>query len=480
MAITVTNGIGSNVNIGQIVEGLVGAEKAPKQNQINKQTAATTASLSGISQLSAALNAFKKSMETLGSTTTPAFQGFAASSANEGVIKASAGNTAVNGTYAINVKNLATPSKVATAVISATQADAIPSGTIKITQGTTTSNVVIDKTSTLTEVRDKINSSLLGKGISANIITDNNGSRLVFSSTTTGKGSDISVAGDANQGMLSIDGTKLMSSSSTGTDANGNPIPGAGAISDTAQDAVLTIDGLTVTSASNTVSTAISGLKFDLVAPSEGAKTTTVTVATNTDGLKTSLQSFVDSYNTLVKLADTLTKGSVDGEGNYSAAAMSGDATPRAMIASIRTQIATATNLSGLGSLAQLGITTQQSDGTLSLDSVKFTTALNDKKLGSEIQNFFVAPGGLLDRTTKAIDPYIKANGVLDSKSSSLNALQRRLTADQTALDARIQTLTDSLTKKYVAMDALVGKLKAQQNNLTSIFESMAAQQKNS
>ncbi|WP_122340652.1 flagellar filament capping protein FliD [Pseudomonas caricapapayae] len=483
--ITSSTGLGSGLAITAIVEGLVGAEKAPKQNQIDKQTAATTASLSGVSQLTSALAAFQKTLDTLGSSTTPAFQGFAATSANEAVVKATAGNTAVNGTYAIGITQLATPSKVATAALNATQASAIPSGTLKITQNGTDYNVLVDKTSTLQEVRDKINSTLQGKGITANIINDSNGSRLVFSSTTTGKGSDISVVGASGQEALNIDGTKLMSSTSAGTDASGKAIPGAGAIVDVAKDAEFTVDGLSLTSKTNTVSTAISGLTFELVAPSTAASpTTTVTVATNTDGLKSSLQSFVDSYNTLVSLVSSLTKGSIDADGKYTAAALTGDATPRALLATIRSQIASATSGAGLSSLSQLGIKTQQADGKLSLNTSEFTTALSDKKLGSQIQAMFTgatnADGttsdGLIARMNKALLPYTKSDGVLASKTTSLNKVQTRLASDQDALDRRIASLTTTLTKKYNAMDLVVGQLKATATNITSIFEAMNAQ----
>lgn len=485
--ITSSTGLGSGLAISAIVEGLVGAEKAPKQNQIDKQSASTTASLSGVSQLTSALAAFQKTMDTLASSTTPAFQGFAATSANEAVVKATAGNTAVNGTYAINISQLATPSKVATAALDSTQSSAIPSGTLKITQNGTDYNVAIDKTSTLQEVRDKINSTLQGKGITANIINDNNGSRLVFSSTTTGKGSDISVTGASGQEALNIDGTKLMSASSTGTDANGNAIPGAGAITATAKDAAFTVDGLSLTSKTNTVSTAISGLTFELVAPSassDSSASTKVTVATNTDGLKTSLQSFVDSYNTLVSLVSSLTKGTVDSQGKYTAAALTGDSTPRALLATIRDQIATATSNAGLSSLAQLGIKTQQSDGKLTLSTTELTTALSDKKLGSQIQAMFTgvtnadgtSSGGLIARMNTALEPYTKADGVLAGKTTSLNKVQTRLANDQEALNRRITTLTATLTKKYNAMDLVVGQLKATASSITSIFEAMNAQ----
>ena len=389
--ITSSTGLNSGLDIKAIVDGLVGVEKAAKQNQITKQTSVAKAAAGGVDQLTAALSAFQKAMDSLKSTTTPAFQGFAATSANESVVKATAGNEAVNGTYSINVSQLATASKVATVALDSTQTSAIPSGTLKITQNGTTHEVKITATSTLQQVRDTINTSLQGKGISANIITDSNGSRLVFSSTTTGKGSDISVDGGTELSMLNIDGTKLMSSTSTSTDANGKAIPGGGAIQALASDAEFTIDGLSLTSSTNTVSNAVSGLTFELVAKSADANTNTaITVATNTEGLKTSLQTFVDSYNTLAKLVTTLTKGTVSEDGTtFTAAAMTGDSTPRALLAAIRSQIATATSNSGLGSLAQLGITTQQSDGTLSLNTSDFTKALNDKKFGGDIQKLF-------------------------------------------------------------------------------------------
>ncbi|ALU61480.1 MULTISPECIES: flagellar filament capping protein FliD [Pseudomonas] len=475
--ISASTGLGSGLAIGNIVTVLVDAEKTPKQNQIDKQSASTTASLSGVSQLTSALAAFQKTLDTLASSTTPAFQGFAATSSNEAVVKATAGNTAVNGTYAINISQLATPSKVATAALSSTQASAIPSGTLKITQNGTDYNVAIDKTSTLQEVRDKVNSTLQGKGITANIINDNNGSRLVFSSTTTGKGSDISVTGSSGQEALNIDGTKLMSASGTG----------AGAITDVAKDAAFTVDGLSLTSKTNTVSTAISGLTFELVAPSASADpsaSTKVTVATNTDGLKTSLQSFVDSYNTLVSLVSSLTKGTVDSQGKYTAAALTGDSTPRALLATIRDQIATATSNAGLSSLSQLGIKTQQADGKLSLNAADLTTALSDKKLGSQIQAMFTgttaadgtSSGGLIARMNKALEPYTKADGVLAGKATILNKVQTRLANDQEALNRRITTLTATLTKKYNAMDLIVGQLKATASSITSIFDAMNAQ----
>lgn len=468
--ITTSTGLGSGLQIGAIVEALVSAEKTPKQNQITKQTSATNASLSAISQLKSALATFQTTMNTLNSTTTPAFLGFAATSSNDSVIKATASNTAVNGTYTIEVKSLATASKVATVALDPTQASAIPSGELEITQNGTTNKVTLGAASTLQEVRDQINTSLQGKGITANIITDNNGSRLVFSSTATGAGSDISVKGTGAVGsLLDIDGTKVMAVTPPGT------VAGAGAISALATDAEFTIDGLTVTSKSNKVEGAISGLTLDLLSAPVNTKAT-VTVATNTDGLKTSLQSFVDAFNTLVTLTKTLTSSTLQADGSYKSAALTGDSMPRALLSAIRSEIATATSTSGLGSLSQLGIKTSQTDGKLEFNSTTFTAALSDKKLGGQIQTLFAGDNGLLARMGKAIEPYTKADGVLALRQTSLNKVNSRLVSDQEALDRRIETLTTTLTKKYNAMDLVVAQLKATASSVTSIFEAMNAQ----
>jgi flagellar hook-associated protein 2 len=105
---------------------------------------------------------------------------------------------------------------------------------------------------------------------------------------------------------------------------------------------------------------------------------------------------------------------------------------------------------------------------------------MNDKKLSGEVQTMFTGTNGLLERMGKAIEPYTQTGGILDQRTATLNRTQTRLASDQEALDRRVETLTAVLTKKYNKMDELVGKLKATANNITSMFEAISAQQKNS
>ncbi|GGU65699.1 flagellar hook-associated protein 2 [Pseudomonas laurentiana] len=466
--ITSTTGMGSGLNIGSIVEALVNSDTAAKQAQITRQTTNNKAYISGVGALKSALAAYQASMKKLNDSAAPSFNAYAASSANENVLKATASNTAVPGTYEVNVSQLATGSKVASRLFATADGGAatpIPKGDLAIEQNGKTYTVSIGDGATLQSVRDSINDALAVNGISANIINESGGARLVLGSTTTGAGSDIKVIGGATG--ISIDGTKPMATN------------GSGYISALAQDAKLTIDGLAVTSKSNTVENAISGITLDLVAVSSGAATTKVTVGANNDGLKASVQQFVDAYNTMVKAVNALTATSTDANGNTVLGSLTGDATTRSLLADIRSELATIGSGDRLTSLSQLGINTQK-DGTLEFNGTKFTAAMNDKKLGNEVQELFTGTNGVFERMNKAIEPYIKTDGVLTSRANNLNALQKRLDQQQEDLDRRVELLTASLTKKYIAMDTVVGKLKAQANSITSIFEAITAQQRNS
>lgn len=457
-------GLGSGLDIGSIVTALVNADKSAKQTQITTQTSLNTSKISGVGSLKSALAAYQAAMTKLNSATSPAFAGFAATSSTPATLTATSDNTAVNGSYNIVVGSLATSSKVATASFAGGATSAISTGTLKISQNGTDYDVTIPSGATLQSTRDAINTTLQTKGITANIVTDANGSRLVIGSTTTGAGSDISVSGIAG---LEITGTNKMDGTTTS----------AGYIDALAGDASITIDGLTVTSKTNTVSQAVGGLSMTLLATGKS----TVTVATNTDGLKTSLQSFIDAYNTLITTVNSLTKASLDTAGNPTvAAAMTGDALPRSLIAAVRNELVAPGAGGQLSVLSQLGIQTSQTNGTLTLDSAKFTKAMGEKGLSGEVQKLFSgtdSTNGLLARMGAAIKPYTQTGGILDQRTSSLSKQKSDLTDQQAALDLRVASLQATLTAKYNAMDLLVGQMKATATNITSFFATLNAQQ---
>ncbi|MEW5620365.1 flagellar filament capping protein FliD [Pseudomonas putida] len=467
--ITSSTGLGSGLNITEIVTALVKADTSAKQAQITRQTSNNTAMISGIGSLRSALTAFQDAMKALNDKDAPSFNAYAATSANESVVKIKSSNSAVAGSYDIVVDKLATGSKVASQQFSGGATSPITAGQLTISQNGKTYNLDVPSGATLQSVRDQINKEMSANGISANIINEEGGSRLVLGSTTTGAGTDLSLSGIVE---LAIDGTTQMS----GT--------GAGFITAKAQDAELTIDGLKVKSASNTLDSAISGMTLELTGVSPRASgapgtPTAVTVAADNDGLKKSVQSFVDAYNTLQKAITSLTSTSRDSDDKLVLGPLTNDPTTRSLLGDIRKVLSEVGAGDQLTTLSQLGINTQK-DGTLEFNSSKFSSAMNDKKLGPEVQELFTGTDGIFERMNNAIDPYNKTDGSLATRKSNLDKAVSELANQQAALDRRTESLTESLTKKYVALDAALGKMKAQADQITSIFEAINAQAKKS
>lgn len=469
-ALTPTTGLGSGLNITEIVNALVKADTSAKQTQITRQTSNNTALISGIGSLRSALTAFQDAMKKLNDKDAPSFNAYSAKSANEAVVKITSSNSAVTGNYDVIVDKLATGSKVASQQFAGGASSSISAGKLTISQGGKTYDLDVASGATLQSVRDQINKEMSANGITANIVNEQGGSRLVLSSTTTGAGSDISLSGIAE---LEIDGTSQMS----GT--------GAGYITALAQDAELTIDGLKVTSATNTVDKAISGLTLQLTGVSartgsgSTGSPTAVTVAADNDGLKKSIQSFVDAYNTMQKAITSLTSTSRDSDDNLILGPLTNDPTTRSLLGDVRKVLSEVGAGDSLTTLSQLGINTQK-DGTLEFNSVKFTSAMDDKKLGAEVQNLFTGTNGIFERMNNAIDPYNKTDGSLATRKSNLDKAAKQLSDQQEALDRRTESLTASLTKQYVALDTALGKMKAQADQITSIFEAINAQAKKS
>lgn len=467
--ITPATGLGSGLAIGDIVTALVNSDKLAKQTQITTQTKLVTSKLSGVGTLQSAMDAFQSLMKPdTGTTSKLQFAGYAAKSSDETKLTVTSDNTAVPGNYTVVVGKIATSSSVATAAFDGGSASAIPSGNLSITQNGISKSYVIPDGSTLASVVKQINADTATTNISANIITDDNGSRLVLGSTATGAGSDITTSSDIT-GFTIAANTALATGSKTS----------AGYIGTQAASAELTVNGLPVTSKSNTIDKALGGMSMKLLTTG----TSTVNISTNTDGLKASLQTFIDAYNTVVKAISTVTKATVSETpdattgATVTAAALTGDSMPRSILAAMRNELVTTGAAGDLSVLSQLGISTSQSDGTLSLDSTKFTAAM-DKGLAGSVQQLFSGTdtkNGLLARMGAAITPYTQTGGIFDTRTSSLNKQKNDLSDQQTALNLRVTTLTATLTAKYNAMDLLVGQLKASATSVTSFFDSLNA-----
>ncbi len=455
MAGTTVSGIGSNIDTQAIVKSLVDSERAPKQTQINNQTLKATTSLSSIGKIQAALDAFRGAMDNM--KTTSSFSGLSGSSSDEKVATLTTGTGAAAGNFSLLVTQLATASKISTKVFadgatSVVNAGSVPT-TLSIKQGTNTFDVSIPAGATLQQVRDSINSQYANMGLSANILTDASGSRMVLTSSTTGVGSDLTVSGDSGL--------------ETGTSVLAPP-----------QDAKYVLDGVSMVSKSNTIADAISGISLKLTGvspvPSGGGAATpaTITVSANTSTLKSSVKGFVDTYNALISAINSETKVTTNADGSVSSGALTGDAALRSLMSAVRTELNAMGGSGQMKALSQFGVQTDQKTGLLSIDDKLFSAAALTN--AADINGIFSGDTGLLARMKTATDSFAQKNtGVFAARSTSLSDSLTDLKKQQESLDARMTSLQTSLSAKYTAMDSLVARLRAQSDSIMTTLNAL-------
>jgi len=447
MASSTITGVGSGFDTVGIVTALVNAEKAPKQSQITKLQTSTTTQLSAVGTVKVALETYRTAIAKLNSVSS--FNGLAASSSDEKISKVTIDDKASSGTYALEVTQLATASKVTSKVFEGGGSAVVNAGTqsttLTISQSDNDYNITIPAGATMQQTRDAINTQLQSKGISANVLNDANGSRLVISSQTTGKGTDITISGDSEL--------------STGYSAGKPPV-----------NAQYTIDGIAMESSSNKITSAISGVSLELI----DTKASTITVASNTATLKTSVQSFVTAYNALLTTINTQTKVTATGDAaTTTSGALTGDASMRQLVNGIRNELLQNTSGSSIGNLSQMGISTDQKSGLLTMDDKKWDAAVATPDGALEISKVFAGDTGLVARMTKATSAYVGTSGLLASRASDLNAKLTDLTTEQADLERRMESLKSTLSAKYTAMDTLIAQMNASSSSIMTTLNSL-------
>ncbi|MVW76271.1 flagellar filament capping protein FliD [Pseudomonas xionganensis] len=185
-------GIGSGIDINGIVTALVNSERAPKEAQLNRLEKATTSRISALGTMRSVISEFNTTLQSLNKLS--AFQKQTVSSSNSSILTATAGADVPAGKFSLQVEQLASSSKVALQSVTGGSAATFNSGTLAISAGSSSINVnITEDNNSLLGVRDAINTAGSAQGISASIVTDASGSRLVLSSSKPGVGNDLQV-----------------------------------------------------------------------------------------------------------------------------------------------------------------------------------------------------------------------------------------------------------------------------------------------
>jgi flagellar hook-associated protein 2 len=474
-------GIGSGIKIDEIVTALVNAEKAPKTNQLDRLEQTTVARISAMGSLTSALSTFKTAVDSLNKASL--FESRTASSSNTSVLKVTAATTAPAGNYNVQVKQLATSSKVALQSVTGGNTATFNSGSLAISTGSSSFDVDITAANnTLAGMRDAINEAGKNSGVSATIITDDSGSRLVLSSTKSGGGNDIQVV--ASEDNVTTGANALTSQAFAPTVDPGNAdaflkpnsTTGAGGVITKAQSAKISIDGLEVVRNTNRIEDALEGVTLDLSAAQSATdladgKTISVTVGVDKSSVKSNLQKFVDAYNALISTTSQLTAVvPVDG-GKPVTGPLLGDSSIRNVMSSLRNEMVRMSGEGGVKALADLGISSDWKTGQLKLDDAKLTAALESNF--DQVAGYLAGDNGLIGRISKSVAGYVASDGVLKQRTDALQATKVGVDEQRKALALRVDSLQKRLYAQYNAMDSLVGRLQKTSESLTGMLASL-------
>ncbi len=439
MATLSSPGLGSGLDINGLVSKLMAVEQRPLV-LLAKKEASFQAKISALGSLKGALSSLQTAAEALipasGTTAAEKYTTTSATSSDTARITASATNKAAAGTYTLANVVLAKAHQVRKSGL-ATPSEA---GSLDITVGSgTTVSVSIAASATLAQVRDAINAS--SAEATAAIINDGTNDVLILTAKTTGSGNTITIDGKSSDGGTEFDAFDYSSGTANGwTQQQG------------ASDASLTINGIAVTSKTNTVSTAVEGLTLNLV--KEGADPLTLTVSKSNSSIASSLNAFIKAYND----ANTMMKNlsNYDAE-NKKGSALTGDSTLRTAQSQLRSTLNTALGGSNanLQRLSDLGVSLQL-DGSLKLDSTKLNKAIeSDYPAVAQL----VSDVGSKFKTT--LTNLVSSGGLVSSSIDGINASIKDLGKRREAITFMLEKVEARYRRQFTALDVMVSNMQS-------------------
>lgn len=454
------------LDVPKLVSQLMAVERRP----IDKLDAKVTnyeARISSYGTLSGLVSSFETAAKTLSTSLAK----LAATPSDANVLSATAGSSAVPGAYSVSVSKLAQSHNLVAAgqasstaaigdgtpttltfdfgtISGGTLTNGIYSGAAFASNGSGTQSIVIDATNnTLEGMRDAINAA--GMGVTATIVNDGSGTpyRLALTSTNSGASNSLKITASGGDGSIG----SLLGYDPAGTQNLTQTMA--------AQNASLTVNGIAITSASNTVSGAIQGVTLTL----KNTTTTpaSLTVARDTAAIQTAASGFVEAYNAL---ASQIKSRAAYGSSDKTGGALAGDGTLRVMQEQLRSIFNTPASGGTLTSLAQVGIAFQR-DGSLLLDSSKLDSAIATDF--ADVTNLFSSPTGFATRLEAWAKSTLAIDGLIDTRTKSLKQNVQNYNDEIDRLENRMAALEKKYMKEYTNLNLLLSSMNSTSTYLT-------------
>ncbi len=443
-------GVGSGLKLDELLEDLRKTEKKSLAVIQNRQVANTN-KISAYGQLKSSLAELQTAAGTLNSEDSFGAVKVASNSEN---IKVTGSSKAAPGQYVIKVDNLATRQTL-TASAHESRDTAIGEGgkiTVRLANGKEHTLDMQGKDTSMQGIMNAINADE-ELGMKATIINTGDPDepyRLQLSAGATGEAASIS--------SISVDGNDDLADMLTFDAAD----PAASGFEQTkALNAKLTVNGIVITSQSNTLKNTIEGLEITLTKASDDPINVEVTkddaAATN------AIKDYVAAYNKFNKAVRALTAYNVDLK---QGSALTGDSMAREAHNAMRD--ATLGYVPGEGeirSLVGLGINIDPKTGDLQLDEKKLNEVLKTNM--ADVKNMFVGDNSIAGRVHSAADDFIKKGGRIDGAQEGAEKVGKQLQDQFDAADLRIENKMEAYRKQFVQLDVMINRMQGTSNYLS-------------
>lgn len=450
MATISSLGSGSGLDLNGLLTSLMTAEQQPLLALKTKE-ASYQSRISALGSLKGALSAVQTAAQGLipatGQSASDKFATYRATVSDTTLATATVATGAGVSTYTLSNITLARNEQIRKTGFTL---PAATDGTLSIKIGSGAAvDVSVKGGSTLADVRDAINASTAG--VTASIINNGTADYLTLTAKESGQTNQITITSSI-AAWNSFD--YAPPGSSTPDYINNNWTE-----QQEARSASVDINGLTVTSSSNTISTAISGVTINLLKESSAGTTLAISKDTTTS-LITALTTFVKAYN---EANTTMSSLGAYNATTKVAGALQGDSSLRLPQTQIRNLLfsVTSESYSSYQRLSDIGVTLGK-DGKLTLDSAKLTTAATADY--STVASLAANIGKAYD---SAVDGLVSTTGTISSAVTSTNSMIKSNTERQTQLVTRLTAIEARYRAQFTALDALIGGMKQTSTYLT-------------
>ena len=426
----------TGIDVTSAVDAILYADRAPERAWQAQQTTLESQT-SAINQLETEASSLRDSLADL-QDASGVLSSVTATSSDSSLLTATAADGTTASNHTITIQSLATSGAFYSDAAASSSAG-LSQGSFDLTVGSGTATTIqVSSGETLTQLAAAINGQSLG--VTANVVTDSTGARLAITASNSGTAGDFTVTNDSSLAFTR---------SSTGANAS------------------LTVDGVPITSSSNTVTGAIDGVTLNLlgVSPNQTTSSTgqstggtaiSLSLAADTGSITQSVSSFVSAYNTLIT---DLNSQVAYNASTQTAGVLQSDSAAQGL----QSAVLAAGNYSSSGgvfaTLDALGVTTN-SDGTLSLNSTTLASAVQSNS--AAVASFFqgTAQNGFAASLTSSLNTYTDpTQGAFTVDLKSISSENQDLSQETSSLEVYLSSQQTILTAKYNAADIAIQQL---------------------